>query len=139
MIKSSLNTPLQTTQDAEKDLQTSRQVQDNLAQAIRPGNDAAAPQAATGAWGVAISADNEAGEGQFGVNKAKEQCYGSVSLYDRQGWLRMVIEFPDASAAQAALSSARTKLPNAGGAYALNLDGWCPNRAATGADAYRCP
>ncbi|HJR08902.1 MAG TPA: hypothetical protein VJ842_16715 [Pyrinomonadaceae bacterium] len=131
-LKTTLNSSLQTTQAAEKDLQTVRQVQENVLQATRPN-----ALVTTGSWGVVISGDRKLDEAQFEVNKAKAQGYTSVSIYDRQNSLRTVIEFPSSADAQSALPNIRAKVRNS--AYAVNLDEWCPNRATTGENLYRCP
>lgn len=131
-IKTSLNSSLQTTQAAEKDLQTVRQVQETVLQAARP--DALTT---TGSWGVVVSGDRKLDEAQFEVNKAKAQGYMAVSIYDRARSLRTVIEFPSNDDARNALPNIRAKVRNS--AYAVNLDEWCPNRQATGENLYRCP
>jgi hypothetical protein len=132
-VKASLNNSLQTTQAAEQDLQSSRQAQETILQATRPNE-----LQATGMWGVVISGDKKLDEAQYEVNKARQLGYASVSIYDRQNWLRTVVEFPSSAEAQAALPALRTKIRAS--AYAVTLDNWCPNRQpGAQANTYRCP
>jgi len=65
-LKSSLNDSLDTTKAAETTLQATRQVQENILQAIRPN-----VTATVGSWGVVISTDDNLEAAQHEVNKAK--------------------------------------------------------------------
>lgn len=65
-IKSTLNNSLQTTQAAEKDLQSSRQAQEAILQAARPDN-----VTVTGRWGIVISGDKKFDEANYEADRAK--------------------------------------------------------------------
>ena len=79
-LKSSLNDSLDTTKAAETTLQATRQVQENILQAIRPN-----VTATVGSWGVVISTDDNLEAAQHEVNKAKGQGYTSVGSGSSRG------------------------------------------------------
>lgn len=143
-INTRLDASLATAQAAQQVLQVSRQQQEDILQQARP---LASVQQQTGSWGVVVSSDKQTLPAVFEVKlvgeSAKESGGTAVNLYDKQGWLRTVVEFPSNTQAQAALPALRqTKKQRYVGAYVVNIDEWCPNRQLQqGAvvTTYKCP
>ena len=142
-ISAKLNTSLQTLQSAEQGLRVSRQTQENILQQAAP----VATPALSGSWGVVVSGDKQMDTAMDEVKTASEIAKDtgskSVALYDRQGWLRTVVEFSSNTQAQAALPTLQQqKNQRYEGAYVVNIDEWCPNRQQQqGAPVtlYKCP
>src|ERR1041384_3913686 len=142
-ISAKLDNSLQTVQSAEQGLRASRQTQETILQQAAP----VATTALTGSWGVVVSGDKQTEPAIYEVKLAgevaKETGFKSVALYDRQGWLRTVVEFASTTQAQAALPTIRQqKNQRYEGAYVVNLDDWCPNRQqqqSAPVTLYKCP
>lgn len=129
--KADLRKTLEATSNAEETLNTSLAAQSTILQNVEPQD-----VQASGAWGIVISADKEKGEAQHEVGKAQGLGYQNVKVYDRQKWLRTVVEFSNFAEAQAALTKLRA-LHNS--AYLVNINKWCPSRSEQGNGIWQCP
>jgi len=129
--KADLSKTLEATSNAEETLNTSLAAQSTILQNVEPQD-----VQASGAWGIVISADKEKGEAQHEVGKAQGLGYQNVRVYDRQKWLRTVVEFSNFAEAQAALTKLRA-LHNS--AYLVNINKWCPSRSEQGNGIWQCP
>lgn len=130
-LKTELDQSAQTTRNAEGDLQASIAAQESVLQIARPQN-----AAGTGSWGAVVSSDKKLDEAQFEVKRAQQLGYQNTRLYDRQNWLRTVIEFPNVAEAQAALPTLRAKIRNT--VYLVDMSEWCPERKDAGQGIVQC-
>jgi hypothetical protein len=110
---------LQTTRNVEQDLRQSLNLQNSIIQTARTQENQDA-----GAWGIVISADKTIGEAQHEADAAKKDG-STVRIYERQGWLRTVVEFSSLDEAQAALPKLRASHSSS---YLVNMTKWCPTR-----------
>ena len=130
-VRADLSKTLEATSSAEQKLNTSLAVQASVLQSVEPQDVSAG-----GAWGIVISADKEKDEAQHEVKNAQAQGYQNVKLYNRQNWLRTVVEFPNFAEAQAAVPKLRS-LHNS--SYLVNINKWCASRSDQGNGVWQCP
>jgi len=130
-LKTELNQSAQTTRNAGNDLQASLATQESVLQIARPQN-----AVGTGAWGAVISSDKDLQEAQFEVKRAQQLGYQNTRLYDRDNWVRTVVEFPGVAEAQAALPTLRAKIRNT--IYLVEMAKWCPEKTDNGQGVMKC-
>jgi hypothetical protein len=131
-ITRDLASSVKSTDVALSDLQASRAAQEAIA-----GPPRADPEA-RGLGAVVISADATLPEAEHEAKKAQAapNNYTSVQFYERDPWIRTVVEFPTTAAAQSEVEKLRSTFP---GAYAVTLAEWCPNRTLKeGTTMYVC-
>jgi hypothetical protein len=102
-----------------------------------------APGLATGAgrYGVVVSADKQNDLAAYEVEQLKKRHIGQAVIYERQGFLRTVAQFPNTDEASQSLPHIHEYRK---GAYVINLDKWCTNpshsgRQIAGAPVLTCP
>lgn len=134
-LNSDVGQSLETTRNAQQNLTASLAIQTSIVQN-------AAPQdvSETGPWGIVISADRQLNpDAQNEVTVSKEHGFQNVKVYDRQGWLRTVIEFSSLEESQAALPKIRSIPPSHhNSAYLVNMTKWCPTRNDKGGGVIQC-
>jgi hypothetical protein len=129
--KANLNKTLDATNTVEQKLNTSLDVQTSILQKVEPGDIQA-----SGTWGIVISADKElVPDAQDEVKRAQNLGYQNIKVYERQRWLRAVVEFSNFAEAQAALPRLRSLRSSS---YLVNMDKWCPSRNAQGNGVWQC-
>jgi hypothetical protein len=69
------------------------------------------------------------------MKKARDLGYQSVKLYNRQNWLRTVVEFPSFAEAQAAFPKLKS---TSNSSYLVNMAKWCPTRKDEGNGIWQC-
>jgi hypothetical protein len=132
-LDSTLQQSLDTTKNAEQKLNASLSAQTSIIQN-------AAPQdvAASGPWGIVVSADKKIDpDARDEVEKAKRAGFDNAKIYNHQNWYRTVVEFSNFAEAQAALPQLRA-IPNHGSAYLVNMGKWCPTRKDEGNGVLLC-
>jgi hypothetical protein len=130
-LRTELDQSAQTTRNAETDLQASLATQESVLQNARPQNGAD-----SGTWGAVISSDKDTQEAQFEVKRAQQLGYQNARLYERDNWLRTVVEFPNVADAQAALPALRAKIRNT--IYLVDMSKWCPNKKEASQGRFQC-
>ena len=122
------------TADQAKQLQTSAnevssQIQSSLSSAKNaqlsqdPVQDAPGLATGSGTYGIVASADKRDDLAAYEVHFLKTENFNDIAIYERQGFLRTLARFPDATAANAALPDIQKKRQSA---YIINLSKWCP-------------
>lgn len=131
-LRSQLSQSLETTKKAEQDLSASLAQQRTIIQTVKPDGDVSE----SSPWGIVISADKNIPQAQDEVNKAKKLGYQNVKIYNRQGWLRTVVEFPNLTEAKTALPRLTSNIRNS--SYLVNLSDWCSMRKDGGDGVLAC-
>lgn len=121
-----------TTKNAEQNLNASLSVQTSIIQNVPPQE-----VAESGPWGIVISADKSDPDAKDEVAKARRNGFEKVRIYDRQDWLRTVVEFSNFTEAQAALPQLKS-IPNHGSAYLVNMAKWCATSKDRGDGVLQC-
>jgi len=131
-LKTGVHASIQSVRFADEDLKSSRGQQEILlSRARRP-----AATTDSGHWAVVASGQNNLANALHEVRLAQKANYENVEVYDRNGWLRTVVEFPSERAARNTLSKMRQWRESA---YVVDLDDWCPGRERGNTGVYTCP
>lgn len=131
-VKSELQESLKVTDTAEQKLSDSLAVQSTILQNVAPED-----VKATGTWGIVISADKKLDPDALDeVKKAHNLGFQNVKVYDRQNWLRTVVEFPNFADARSALPQLRSLRSSS---YLVNMNKWCSERRDAGHGVWVCP
>jgi len=132
-LDSTLKQLLDSTTSAEQDLNASLAAQASVIQKASPSE-----VTDSGSWGIVISGDKKLDpDAKDEVAKATNAGFSNVKIYDRQNWLRTVVEFSSFADAQAALPQLRA-IPNHASAYLVNMAKWCPTRKDAGNGILQC-
>jgi hypothetical protein len=129
-VQAVLSKSYEATSTAEQKLNTSLDVQTAILKNVEPQD-----VQATGIWGIVVSADKELRDTQNKVRDVQALGYQNVKIYNRQNWLRTVVEFSDFAEAQAALPKLRSFRSSS---YLVNINKWCPSRSESNG-MWQCP
>ena len=111
---------LKTTTNAQQSLNVSLASQTSILQNADPKDIPA-----QGPWAIVISADKKLDpDARDELKKAQALGYQNIKIYNRQGLLRTVVEFPTFTQGQDALPKLRSLH---GSAYLVNMSKWCPS------------
>jgi hypothetical protein len=125
-----LSSQLQTSLSSARSVQLD---QDKIVQ------DAPGLATGSGSYGIVVSADKKDDLAAYEVQQIKKRSFNNVVIYDRQGFLRTVSLFSDASAANTALPEIQKYRQ---GAYVINVTKWCPRsspeRTLADAAVFKC-
>lgn len=82
------------------------------------------PPPVSGQWAIVAGADKDIDAALYEVNKLKEQGYGVVQLWFRDGWYRTIIIFDSQAIAERNLNKLQRVRESA---FITNLNEWCRN------------
>lgn len=122
-----INDQVEKTYDASRMARVN--IEDNITQQKQILNDirqeqSLPPTPVSGQWSVVAGADKDIDAALYEVNKLKEQGYGVVQLWLRDGWYRTVIIFESRSIAERNLKKLQRFRESA---FIANLNEWCRN------------